>query len=167
MQRKMIKMIVTFTAVLMLGAVNAHAKQKTKTVPASAGVTDADVVALADNLPAITEELNSYNGIEEDMGFDEIEEIIGKAEMRKVLNKHGITGSDPNKKVNMIILCYAKFKVEKELEDAPFFLRSGIRKKLENEFNANINPDDEKVVRRHSAYLDEKLCDFFGFDEED
>lgn len=167
MQRKMIKMIVTLAAVIVLATGTVNAKQKTKNVPPSAGITDADVVNIADKLPAITEELNSYNGIDEDMGFDEIEEIIGKAEMKKVLNKHGITGPDPKKKLDMVILCYAKFKLEKELEDAPFFLRSGIRKKLEKEFNANINPDDEVVVRRHADYLDEKLCDFFGFDEED
>lgn len=164
MQRKI---IVTLIAVLVLATGTVNAKQKTKNVPPSAGITDADVVNIADKLPAITEELNSYNGIDEDMGFDEIEEIIGKTEMKKVLNKHGITGSDPKKKLDMVILCYAKFKLEKELEDAPFFLRSGIRKKLEKEFNANINPNDEVVVRRHADYLDEKLCDFFGFDEED
>ena len=164
MQRKI---IVTLIAVLVLATGTVNAKQKTKNVPPSAGITDAEVVNIADKLPAITEELNSYNGIDEDMGFDEIEEIIGKAEMKKVLNKHGITGSDPKKKLDMVILCYAKFKLEKELEDAPFFLRSGIRKKLEKEFNANINPNDEVVVRRHADYLDEKLCDFFGFDEED
>ena len=164
MQRKI---IVTLIAVLVLATGTVNAKQKTKNVPPSAGITDADVVKIADKLPAITEKLNSYNGIDEDMGFDEIEEIIGKAEMKKVLNKHGITGSDPKKKLDMVILCYAKFKLEKELEDAPFFLRSGIRKKLEKEFNANINPNDEVVVRRHVDYLDEKLCDFFGFDEED
>lgn len=164
MQRKI---IVTLIAVLVLATGTVNAKQKTKNVPPPARITDADVVNIADKLPAITEELNSYNGIDEDMGFDEIEEIIGKAEMKKVLNKHGITGSDPKKKLDMVILCYAKFKLEKELEDAPFFLRSGIRKKLEKEFNANINPNDEVVVRRHADYLDEKLCDFFGFDEED
>jgi len=164
MQRKI---IVSLIAVLVLATGTVNAKQKTKNVPPSAGITDADVVNIADKLPAIMEELNSYNGIDEDMGFDEIEEIIGKAEMKKVLNKHGITGPDPKKKLDMVILCYAKFKLEKELEDAPFFLRSGIRKKLEKEFNANINPNDEVVVRRHADYLDEKLCDFFGFDEED
>ncbi|MBO4320394.1 MAG: hypothetical protein J5857_07985, partial [Treponema sp.] len=87
MQRKI---IVTLIAVLVLATGTVNAKQKTKNVPPSAGITDADVVNLADKLPAIMEELNSYNGIDEDMGFDEIEEIIGKAEMKKVLNKHGI-----------------------------------------------------------------------------
>ena len=164
MQRKM---IVTLMAVLVLATGTVHAKKKEKTVPASVGIISKDVVTMADKLPEITEELNSYNGIEEDMGFDEIEEIVGKAEMQKVLNKYGITGSEPKKKLDIIILCYAKFKVEKELADAPFFMRSAIRKKIQNEFDANINPEDEKVVRRHADYLDEKLGDFLGFDEED
>ena len=164
MQRKI---IVTLMAVLVLATGTVNAKQKTKVIPPSAGVTDADVVTLADKLPAITEELESYNGVEEDMGFDEIEEIIGKTEMKKVLNKYGITGTDPKKKLDMIIMCYSKVKIEKELVDAPFFLRSSIRKKIEKEFNAYINPDDEAVVRRHADYLDEKLSDFLGFDEEE
>ena len=160
MQGKMMATIMAMAAALTWAAFAKGAK-----VPPSAHVTEQDVIAFADEFGAISEELQGYPYIEEDMNIDDMAKVIGEEEMERVLEKHGITGPNRRKKVNMITLCYAKAKIEKELADAPLFLRSSIRRKIKKEFDENINPDDENTVRLHADYLNEKLDAIFSEEE--
>ena len=160
MQRKMIVAVMAMTT-----ATIGFAFAKNSKVTPSASVTDQDVIVFADEFVSISEELKGYNYVEDDMSMEDIARVIGVDEMERVLEKHGITGPNRMKKVNMIMLCYAKYKIEKELADSPMFLRSSIRRKIKKEFDANINPADEKTVRLHAEYLDEKLEPFFEEEE--
>ena len=162
MQRKLI--IRLFVAgIFFLICVNClTAKSKTaKKVPPTASVTDKDVIAFADNFEAINEELFSYNNVDEEMNLEDVEKVIGEKEMNKVFGKYGITLPSPRRKMDMIMICYSKLKLEKELANEPAFLQSSIRKMIEKEFEANINPDDEEVVKRNFDYIDEKLAPLF------
>ena len=138
------------------------AKSKKATqVPPTASVTDKDVIAFADNFEAINEELFSYNNVDDEMNLEDVEKVIGEKEMNKVFGKYGITLPSPRRKIDMIMICYSKLKLEKELANEPAFLQSSIRKMIEKEFEANINPDDEEVVKRNFDYIDEKLAPLF------
>lgn len=152
-----------FAALLLLSGQHLSAKErKSSQIPPSAHITERDVIAFAENFPAISEELHSYNYIDENMSLDDIARVIGEDEMERVLQKYGISAPERVKKINMMTLCYAKLKVEKELSDAPFFLRSSLRKRLQKEFSGNINPDDEQVVKNNFSYIDERLSAFFN-----
>ena len=155
-----LKLITTFLLILACGNL-LFAKTKEKAIPPATNLTDQDVIAYADNFLAINEELSSYNNIDKEMNLEDVEKVIGEKEMTKVLKKYGISNPSPRKKVDMIMICYSKFKVEKELANEPAFLQSAIKKKLEKEFEANINPDDEEVVKRNFEYIDEKLTPLF------
>lgn len=159
MQRKLISAILIMTACLCC------AFAKTAKVPPSAQLTEQDVISFADEFAAISEDLRGYNYVDEQMNMDDVAKVIGEEEMERVLAAHGISGPERLRKVDMIVLCYAKIKIERELADAPFFMRSAIRKKIKKEFDANINPDDENLVRLHADYLDEKLSPLFEEEE--
>ena len=162
MQRKLIFRFFVAGIIFLICTNSLAAKsQKVKQVPPTASVTDKDVIAFADNFEAINEELFSYNNVDEEMNLEDVEKVIGEKEMNKVLGKYGITAPYPRKKIDMIMICYSKLKIKKELANEPAFLQSSIRKMLEKEFAANINPDDEEVVKRNFDYIDEKLAPLF------
>ena len=162
MQRKLIIRFFVSGIIFLICTYSFAAKSKNaKQIPPTANVTDKDVIAFADNFEAINEELYSYNNIDDEMNLEDVEKVIGEKEMNKVLGKYGITTPSPRKKIDMIMICFSKLKVEKELANEPVFLQSAIRKKLEKEFAENINPDDEEVVKRNFDYIDEKLAPLF------
>ncbi len=158
------RVIFRFFAVLLafVAAGTAFAKDKKSCmVPPSAQITEKDVMAFADNFSAISESLRSYGCTDDDMSLDDMVNVIGKEEVEKILEKNGISAPDQVRKINMIILCYSKAKLEKEIADAPFFLRFPMVRKIRKEFDLNINPDDEMLVKRNFDYFDGKISDIF------
>lgn len=154
MQRKIILLIAT---TLLLTNVNIFAKtKKTVAVAPSAKVTDSDVKLFAEQFPSIIDELDAYGEYDEDATEYKDTQLL-----REILVRHGFEEKDGVEKFNMIMLCMSKMKIEKEIENIPFFLSSIYEKQIKKELNQEINPDDEKVVRRNEQYLEEKLAKFF------
>ena len=154
MQRKIILTLAIF--VMSVGIANAKASGKktsqkntpNTTVPASANITDDDVMLFAEKLPDILADFETAG---------EIQNSDEEAIRNEILAKNGFPQPDGFEKFTMIMLCFSKIKIEKELAEAPVFLQPSIVKMIKREFDNNINPDDESVVRAHSDYLEEKL----------
>ena len=159
MQRKIIlALVVFFLAVGILSAKKSPKKTSNIAVPASVNITDDDVMLFAEKFPDI---MVDFKAAEENNNSDE--ETIRNI----ILEKNGFSQPDGFEKFTMIMLCFSKMKIEKELANAPIFLHSGIVKMIQKEFDANINPEDEKVVRAHGDYLEEKLGKYFESDDFD
>ena len=159
MQRKIILALTVF--ILFSGILSAKKSPKNTsniTVPASANITDEDVLLFAEKFPDI---MTDFKAAEENNNSDE------EAIRNDILEKNGFPESDGFEKFTMIMLCFSKMKIEKELADAPIFLQSGIVKMIQKEFDSNINPEDEKVVRAHGDYLEERLGKYFESDDFD
>ena len=146
MQRKI---ILVCLAAFVLMNVSVFAKQ-------SANVTDSDIKLFAREFPSIMDEIEALGEYDEDTMQYEDTKLL-----REILVKHGFEEKDGVEKFNMILLCMSKMKIEKEINNMPFFLKSMYRKQLKKELDKEINPDDEKVVRRNEAYLEQKLGNFF------
>ncbi|MBO4858876.1 MAG: hypothetical protein J5527_10225 [Treponema sp.] len=159
MQRKIIMTLTVF--IMTVGILSAKKSPKNTsniTVPTSANITDEDVLLFAEKFPDI---MADFKAAEENNNSDE------EAIRNDILEKNGFPEPYGFEKFTMIMLCFSKMKIEKELADAPFFLQSGIVKMIKKEFDANINPEDEKVVRAHGDYLEEKLGKYFESDDFD
>lgn len=150
MQRKIILICV---AAFVFMNVNIFAKQ-------SANVTDSDVKLFAQEFPSIMDEIEALDEYDEDETQYEDTKLL-----REILVKHGFEEKDCVEKFNMILLCMSKMKIEKEMNNMPFFLKSMYKKKIKKELDKEINFDDEKVVRRNEKYLEEKLGSFFEEEE--
>ena len=154
MQRKI---VLLFVAAFVLLNVNVFAKsKKTVATPPSANVTDSDVKLFAQEFPSIIAELDSYGEYDE-----ETTQYEDTLLLREILVRHGFDENDGVEKFNMIMLCMSKIKIEKEIDNMPFLLRSMYEKQIRKELDQEINPEDEKVVRRNETYLEEKLSSFF------
>ena len=159
MQRKIIMTLTVF--IMTVGILSAKKSPKNTsniTVPASANITDEDVILFAEKFSDI---MADFKAAEENNNSDE------EAIRNIILEKNGFSKPDGFEKFTMIMLCFSKMKIEKELADAPFFLQYGIVKMIQKEFDANINPEDEKVVRAHGDYLEERLGKYFESEDFD
>ena len=150
MQRKI---ILICAAVFVFMNINVFAKQ-------SANITDSDVKLFAQELPSIMDDIEALGIDDEDETQYEDTKLL-----REILVKHGFEEEGCVEKFNMILLCMSKMKIEKEMDTMPFFLRGMYQKKIKKELDKEINPEDEKVVRRNEAYLEEQLGSFF-YEEE-
>ena len=146
MQRKI---ILVCLAAFVLMNVSVFAKQ-------SANVTDSDVKLFAREFPSIMDEIEALGIDDEDETQYEDTKLL-----REILVNHGFEEENCVEKFNMILLCMSKMKIEKEMNDMPFFLKSMYQKKIKKELDKEINFEDEKVVRRNEVYLEKKLKDFF------
>ena len=146
MQRKI---ILVCLAAFVLMNVSVFAKP-------SVNVTDSDVKLFAREFPSIMDEIEALGEYDEDTTQYEDTKLL-----REILVKHGFEEKDCVEKFNMILLCMSKMKIEKEINNMPFFLKSMYRKQLKKELDKEINLEDEKVVRRNEAYLEQKLGNFF------
>ena len=146
MQRKI---ILVCLAAFVLMNVSVFAKQ-------SANVTDSDVKLFAREFPSIMDEIEALGIDDEDETQYEDTKLL-----REILVNHGFEEENCVEKFNMILLCMSKIKIEKEMNDMPFFLKSMYQKKIKKELDKEINFEDEKVVRRNEVYLEKKLKDFF------
>lgn len=154
-----------FVAVFIFCIITAFAKTKTAKVPPTTNISDSDVISFANNFEKLMHAFDSYEDVTEEMDSQQLEALIGKDEMNRVYESYGISGPDSSDKVDMMILCYSKIKLEKEMKNAPFFLQGTIGKKIKKLFDEKINPDDETVVSRHMDLLNEKIGDLL--EEED
>ena len=150
MQRKI---ILICAAVFVFMNVNVFAKQ-------SANITDSDVKLFAQELPSIMDDIEALGIDDEDETQYEDTKLL-----REILVNHGFEEENCVEKFNMILLCMSKMKIEKEIDDMPFFLRGMYRKQIKKELDKEINSEDEKVVRRNEKYLEEKLGSFFEEEE--
>lgn len=130
----------------------------------SAGLKDSDVKNFAKNYDKIQKEFEKYGDMSDEelyamslrMGADAENNFVEKA-----LEKYGISGPNRILKISMIGICYGVIKAEKELKNLDEQTKQ-LYKSMGLDpiatYQALVNADDLKVVRRNAAVL-EKILD--------